>query len=110
LCCRFPLNNPRVLIEWLKVVRWTTREEFMPTRCYSICSLHFQKSDYENYNLKRLKPTAVPAIVATRRESDPEAPEGTVPPLSDIETDGEPFIPIKRIKHDPVPVETPLSK
>lgn len=59
---RFPLKNPHILVEWIK---FTNRgSNWKPSRWNSICSRHFDKSDFREYlSRKCLKKDAIPSIV-----------------------------------------------
>lgn len=58
---RFPLKNPKILAEWIK---FTNRgSNWRPSRWNSICSRHFDKSDFREYlSRKCLKKKAIPTI------------------------------------------------
>lgn len=60
--CRFPLKNSKILAEWIK---FTNRgSNWKPSRWNSICSRHFDKSDFREYlSRKCLKKDAIPSIV-----------------------------------------------
>lgn len=64
-CCffvRFPLRSPKILIEWIKFTNRGTN--WKPSRWNSICSRHFDKSDFREYlSRKCLKKDAIPTIV-----------------------------------------------
>lgn len=59
---RFPLTNPELLAKWIK---FTDRGlNWRPSRWSSICSRHFDSSDFREYlSRKCLKKTAIPTIV-----------------------------------------------
>lgn len=59
---RFPLRNSKVLAKWIK---FTNRgANWKPSRWNSICSRHFDRSDFREYlSRKCLKKDAIPTIV-----------------------------------------------
>lgn len=59
---RFPLKSPKVLVKWIK---FTNRgANWKPSRWNSICSRHFDKSNFREYlSRKCLKKDAIPTII-----------------------------------------------
>ncbi|XP_055298793.1 oocyte zinc finger protein XlCOF6 [Sitodiplosis mosellana] len=59
---KFPLKNAKILAEWIK---FTNRgSNWKPSRWNSICSRHFDKSDFREYlSRKCLKKEAIPTII-----------------------------------------------
>lgn len=59
---RYPLQNPKLLTQWLHAVK---RKGFQPSKSSKICSEHFRESDFQNqpgFKYKRLKENAVPSV------------------------------------------------
>lgn len=65
---RFPFNNPKILSHW---IRFTGRgSNWKPSRWSSICSRHFDITDFREYlSRKCLKKNAVPTVNAATKNN-----------------------------------------